>query len=203
MAASWLLTLRACRSGCACACVHVLSASAWEQVIACASLFLGGKVEETPKALRDVLKAMCNVRFADSPRQLERVLVCVPSPCCFCAQNVPLVVSTNLLCSLGGAPHCVMEVFVMAVRRTLHLDVGRMCMSRGHALRLQTHHPDAAVPVQAVQDELREVVLVAGRALLCALGFDLTRSGACPGDAGRAARGGAGGGARAAVRGGV
>ena len=46
------------------------------QVIACASLFLGGKVEETPKALRDVLKAMCNVRFADSPRQLERVLVC-------------------------------------------------------------------------------------------------------------------------------
>ena len=27
------------------------------------------------------------------------------------------------------------------------------------------------MPVQAMQDELREVVLVAGRALLCALGF--------------------------------
>ena len=34
--------------------------------------------------------------------------------------------------------------------------------------------PDAAMPVQAMQDELREAVLVAERALLCALGFDLT-----------------------------
>ena len=61
----------------------------------------------------------------------------------------------------------------------------------------------AAVPVQAMQDELREAVLVAERALLHALGFDLTRGGACSGDAGRAARGGAGGGARAAVRAGL
>ena len=45
----------------------------------------------------------------------------------------------------------------------------------------------AAVPVQAMQDELREAVLVAERALLHALGFDLTRGGACSGDAGRAA----------------
>ncbi|BDA44256.1 Cyclin-T1-4 [Coccomyxa sp. Obi] len=43
-------------------------------IIACASLFLGGKIEETPKALTDILRVVSSVRFAGQPRELEAVM---------------------------------------------------------------------------------------------------------------------------------
>ncbi|EIE25993.1 hypothetical protein COCSUDRAFT_60988 [Coccomyxa subellipsoidea C-169] len=43
-------------------------------VIACACLFLAGKIEETPKALTDILKVVSGVRFAKQPRELEHVM---------------------------------------------------------------------------------------------------------------------------------
>ncbi len=52
------------------------------QVIACACLFLAGKIEETPKALTDILKVVSGVRFAKQPRELEHVMVPIlPASC--------------------------------------------------------------------------------------------------------------------------
>lgn len=45
------------------------------QVIACACLFLGGKIEETPKALSDILKVMTGVRFAGQPKEMLHAVV--------------------------------------------------------------------------------------------------------------------------------
>ena len=46
-----------------------------EQIIACASLFLGGKIEETPKALTDILRVVSTVRFAGQPVELQAAMV--------------------------------------------------------------------------------------------------------------------------------
>ena len=44
------------------------------QVVACASLLLGAKAEETPKSLHNVLREMSKVRWAGTPRELERIM---------------------------------------------------------------------------------------------------------------------------------
>ena len=92
-----------------------------------------------------------------------------------------LVAERALLCALGFdlTRRCLFRRCRTSCARQCWWRGARCCARWGMTRR-------AAVPVQAMQDELRKAVLVAGRALLCALGFDLTRSGACPGDAGRA-----------------
>ena len=45
------------------------------QLMSVACLYLGGKVEDSPKSVRDVLMASCELRFRDDARRLvhERV----------------------------------------------------------------------------------------------------------------------------------
>ena len=44
------------------------------QVVSIACLLLGAKVEEAPKPLREVVRVVCQVRYAHEPAELEAVL---------------------------------------------------------------------------------------------------------------------------------
>ena len=75
------------------------------QVIACACLFLAGKIEETPKALTVILKVVSSVRFASQPKELELVMVLkfpLPPVTCpnpsFNAQSA-IVLSNSFACN--------------------------------------------------------------------------------------------------------
>jgi hypothetical protein len=73
-------------------------------VVACAALLLGGKTEESPKSLHNLLRVMCEIRYAAQPREEERALVrtCPKAP--VLAPAFTLVVACPPVC-MRSADH--------------------------------------------------------------------------------------------------
>lgn len=80
------------------------------QLMSVACLYLGGKVEDSPKSVRDVLMASCELRYRDGARRLQHERVCGAGglrcrPCrCRRRRRAALGVSSSWAATAAGDP---------------------------------------------------------------------------------------------------